>query len=84
MPQDEALALLDELIAFATASGCTYLHAWAPGDVIMWDNRATIHRGRAWPDDQPRHVVRTTILATDADGLADMRERKHRATLTAA
>jgi alpha-ketoglutarate-dependent 2,4-dichlorophenoxyacetate dioxygenase len=84
MPQGDALALLDELIAFATAPGCTYLHAWAPGDVIMWDNRATMHRGRPWPNDQPRHVVRTTISATDADGLADMRARKHRATLTAA
>ena len=76
MPEDEALALLDELIAAATAPGCTYLHAWAPGDVIIWDNRAVLHRGRPWPDDKPRHVVRTTISATDADGLADMRERK--------
>ena len=84
MPQDEALALLDELIAFATAPGCTYLHAWAPGDVIMWDNRATMHRGRPWPDGEPRHVVRTTVSATGDDGLADMRARKNRATMTAA
>jgi alpha-ketoglutarate-dependent 2,4-dichlorophenoxyacetate dioxygenase len=76
MPKEEALALLDELIAMATAPRCTYLHVWAPGDVIMWDNRATLHRGRPWPDDQPRHMVRTTISATDADGLADMRSRK--------
>ena len=76
IPEDEALALLDGLIAAATAPGCTYLHAWAPGDVIMWDNRAVLHRGRPWPDDRPRHVVRTTISATDTDGLADMRERK--------
>lgn len=79
MQKEEALALLDELIALATAPGHTYLHAWAPGDVIMWDNRATLHRGRPWPDDKPRHVVRTTISATDADGLADMRARKHHA-----
>ncbi|MBI1965693.1 MAG: TauD/TfdA family dioxygenase [Betaproteobacteria bacterium] len=39
----------------------------------MWDNRAILHRGRPWPDDQPRHVVRTTITATDADGLSAMR-----------
>jgi len=84
MPQGEALTLLDELIALATAPGCTHLHAWAPGDVIMWDNRATLHRGRPWPDDKPRHVVRTTISATDADGLADMRARKNRARATAA
>lgn len=72
MEKREAQALLSELIDFATAPGHTYLHRWQPGDVIMWDNRATLHRGRPWPGDQPRHVVRTTISATDADGLAEM------------
>ena len=72
MPRDAALALIEELIGLATAPGCTYLHRWQPGDVLMWDNRATLHRGRPWPDNQPRHMVRTTITATDADGLKDM------------
>jgi alpha-ketoglutarate-dependent 2,4-dichlorophenoxyacetate dioxygenase len=72
MSAEAARALLDELIAFATAPGQTYLHQWQPGDVIMWDNRAILHRGRPWPDNQPRHMVRTTITATDADGLAEM------------
>jgi len=40
----------------------------------MWDNRATLHRGRPWPDNlHPRHMVRTTISASDADGVADLR-----------
>lgn len=39
----------------------------------MWDNRATLHRGRPWPGDRPRHMVRTTISAGDADGVAQMR-----------
>lgn len=73
LAQDDALRLIDELIAHITAPVHTYLHRWQPGDVIMWDNRCVLHRGRPWPDDQPRHVVRTTISATDADGLADMR-----------
>jgi len=73
MAQDEAQALIAELIEHATAPGHTYLHRWQAGDVIMWDNRCVLHRGRPWPGDKPRHVVRTTITATDADGLADMR-----------
>ena len=73
MPEGEAQALLAELIEHTTASGHTYLHHWQPGDVLMWDNRCILHRGRPWPDDQPRHVVRTTITATEADGLAAMR-----------
>ncbi len=73
MVEDEAQALIAKLIEHTTAPGHTYLHRWQPGDIIMWDNRCILHRGRSWPDDKPRHVVRTTITATDADGLADMR-----------
>jgi len=73
MPEHEAQNLITELIDRATAPEYTYLHRWKPGDVIMWDNRCVLHRGRPWPGDQPRHVVRTTITATDADGLAEMR-----------
>jgi alpha-ketoglutarate-dependent 2,4-dichlorophenoxyacetate dioxygenase len=73
MVEDEAQALIEKLIEHTTAPGHTYLHRWQPGDIIMWDNRCILHRGRPWPDDKPRHVVRTTISATDADGLADVR-----------
>lgn len=73
MDKAEAQALIEELIAVTTAPGHTYLHRWQPGDIIMWDNRAILHRGRPWPGDQPRHVVRTTITATDVDGLREMR-----------
>ena len=71
---DEAHALVDQLIAGATQPEYTYLYRWQAGDVVMWDNRATLHRGRPWPDNRhPRHMVRTTISATDADGVADLR-----------
>ena len=74
MPKDAALALVEQLIADATRPEYTYLHRWQAGDVVMWDNRATLHRGRPWPDNRhPRHMVRTTISATDADGVADLR-----------
>ncbi|MES2562056.1 MAG: TauD/TfdA family dioxygenase [Pseudomonadota bacterium] len=72
MKDEAAQALLEELTAYATAPGHTYQHTWRAGDVIMWDNRAVLHRGRPWPADQARHMVRTTISATDVDGLAQM------------
>ncbi len=72
----EARTLLDELIADATRPEFTYRHQWRLGDVLMWDNRAMMHRGRPWPHDQPRSVVRTTISAVDADGLAGVRPQK--------
>jgi len=72
---DEAAGkkLIDELMAAATAPGTSYVHQWKNGDVVMWDNRATMHRGRPWPADQARLMVRTTISASAADGLESMR-----------
>jgi alpha-ketoglutarate-dependent 2,4-dichlorophenoxyacetate dioxygenase len=66
-------ALIDELMAAATAPGTSYVHGWRNGDVVLWDNRATMHRGRPWPAQQARHMVRTTISAAEVDGLETMR-----------
>jgi alpha-ketoglutarate-dependent 2,4-dichlorophenoxyacetate dioxygenase len=47
MEQAAAQKLLIELMDAATAPGLSYVHAWRRGDVVMWDNRATMHRARA-------------------------------------
>ncbi len=73
MEVNEARRLLGELMQAATAPERSYVHAWHKGDVVMWDNRATMHRGRPWPANEPRYMVRTTISATAADGLETMR-----------
>jgi alpha-ketoglutarate-dependent 2,4-dichlorophenoxyacetate dioxygenase len=65
--------LINELMDAATAPGTSYVHSWCSGDVVMWDNRATMHRGRPWPAHEARLMVRTTISATEADGLENMR-----------
>lgn len=72
MEPEAAQALLGELTQAATAPGASYLHSWCEGDVVMWDNRAVMHRGRPWPAGEPRHMVRSTISATAADGLDAM------------
>jgi alpha-ketoglutarate-dependent 2,4-dichlorophenoxyacetate dioxygenase len=65
--------LINELMDGATAPGTSYVHSWRSGDVVMWDNRATMHRGRPWPAQEARLMVRTTISATEADGLETIR-----------
>jgi alpha-ketoglutarate-dependent 2,4-dichlorophenoxyacetate dioxygenase len=65
--------LIEELMEAATAPGTSYLHPWRRGDVVMWDNRATMHRGRPWPAHEARLMVRTTISATEVDGVETMR-----------
>jgi alpha-ketoglutarate-dependent 2,4-dichlorophenoxyacetate dioxygenase len=72
MAQTAAQKLLAELMDAATAPGTSYVHAWRAGDVVMWDNRATMHRGRPWPAHEARLMVRTTISATATDGLESM------------
>jgi len=73
MDPSEGRKLIEELMAAATAPGLSYVHAWKAGDVVMWDNRATMHRGRPWPAHEARYMVRTTISATAVDGLESMR-----------
>jgi alpha-ketoglutarate-dependent 2,4-dichlorophenoxyacetate dioxygenase len=73
MGDDEGRALIAELIAAATRPESAYRHAWRAGDVLMWDNRATMHRCRPWPAGEARVMVRTTVQAIEADGLAELR-----------
>lgn len=60
---DEAGAkLIDELIAFATQPQFVYSHHWTLGDLIMWDNRCCMHRGRMWDQQRyKRNIKRTTV-----------------------
>jgi alpha-ketoglutarate-dependent 2,4-dichlorophenoxyacetate dioxygenase len=79
MEQAAGEKLIEVLMEAATAPGTSYLHNWRRGDVVMWDNRATMHRGRPWPAHEARLMVRTTVAATEADGLASMRPQSRRA-----
>jgi len=60
-PVEEGRALIEELIAFATQPQFVYRHCWTVGDLVMWDNRCTMHRGRPYDDRQPRVMHRTTV-----------------------
>lgn len=61
-PTPEALALLRELTEFATQPKFVYTHVWRPFDLVIWDNRATMHRGRPYEDKlYPRDLRRVTV-----------------------
>jgi alpha-ketoglutarate-dependent 2,4-dichlorophenoxyacetate dioxygenase len=70
MPDDEAEALLRELTEHATQRRFVYTHRWRVGDLVMWDNRCTMHRGTAFDDLRwPRDMHRaTTSDRADAFG----------------
>jgi len=73
MDDRDARQMLAELMDETTKRDYVYVHKWRPGDVVMWDNRAMLHRGRPWDYSKERSMVRTTISATDADGLGNVR-----------
>ena len=61
-PQLEALMLLRELTEHATQREFVYRHKWQVGDLVMWDNRVTMHRGKTYEDMKyPRDLRRTTL-----------------------
>lgn len=73
MGLDEVQALIDAAIAFCTRPEYVYTHRWQVGEVLIWDERATLHRGRPWPYDQPRSLKSICCSATNADGLQSVR-----------
>jgi len=63
MPEEEGRALLKELLDFATQDQFTYLHHWKVGDLVMYDNRAAVHRARPYKiTEHPRILHRTTVM----------------------
>ena len=73
MDDRDARQMLAQLLDEATRREFVYTHKWRTGDAVMWDNRAMLHRGRPWDYSKERSMVRTTISATDADGLSEVR-----------
>ncbi len=61
-PVPEARSLLRDLVEQATQRQFVYAHAWRVGDLVMWDNRQTMHRARPFPAHEPRDMRRTTLM----------------------
>ena len=66
----EGRAFAEELIAFCTQPERIYAHEWQKGDVLIWDERATMHRVRPWPFEEVRTLASTCVSAQEVDGLA--------------
>jgi alpha-ketoglutarate-dependent 2,4-dichlorophenoxyacetate dioxygenase len=72
MPVEEGRALLGELIEFATQPQFVYRHRWQVGDLMIWDNRCTMHRATPFAvADHVRDMRRTTIIDKAKEALVD-------------
>ena len=61
LPLEESDALLDEIWRHATDDQLTWRHRWRPGDLVLWDNRCTMHRRDAFDSSARRVMHRTQI-----------------------
>jgi alpha-ketoglutarate-dependent 2,4-dichlorophenoxyacetate dioxygenase len=61
-PTPEARLFLRDLTEHATQRQFVYAHKWSVGDLVMWDNRRTMHRARTFPAHEPRDMRRTTLM----------------------
>ena len=63
--EEESMGLLQHLFAQSVRPEFTYRHSWQVNDLLMWDNRCTVHLAVAdYTHDQPRHMHRLSVLGT--------------------
>ena len=65
LPYEESRRLLDDLLAHTTREGAAYQHRWKQWDLVMWDNRCVLHRGRPWDASRHARIMRRTTVAGD-------------------
>jgi taurine dioxygenase len=65
LPEDESTALLAELNEHAISPPFSYRHQWLAGDLLVWDNRCTMHRATPYDDIKYRRVMHRTTVAGD-------------------
>lgn len=65
MSFEDGRALLKELMEHATQPQFVYANRWATGDVIMWDNRGTMHRATEYDAAEERRVIHRTVVLGD-------------------
>jgi alpha-ketoglutarate-dependent 2,4-dichlorophenoxyacetate dioxygenase len=68
-PRPEAMALLRDLTEHATQREFVYRHTWRPHDLVMWDNRCTMHRARPFDDRTFKRDLRRLTLQDSAPTL---------------
>jgi alpha-ketoglutarate-dependent 2,4-dichlorophenoxyacetate dioxygenase len=64
-PVPEARAFIRDMTEHATQRQFVYAHKWQPHDLVMWDNRVTMHRVRRYDNALPRDMRRTTVGGTE-------------------
>jgi taurine dioxygenase len=65
MSEEESQPILMELCDFATQEQFTYTHTWRPGDVLIWDNRSSMHKAMPFDEENARRLMHRTTICGD-------------------
>jgi alpha-ketoglutarate-dependent 2,4-dichlorophenoxyacetate dioxygenase len=75
MPEDEGRALIEQLVAHVTQRQFIYTHRWRVHDLVIWDDRCTMHRGTdfddlRWKRDMQRATICDIANSCEQEGIA--------------
>jgi len=76
-PEEKGRRLIDHLTEHATQPDFVYRHRWRPHDLVLWDNRCTMHRARPYDDLRERRVMHRTTVSDEVNSVE--REQPDRA-----
>ncbi len=72
-PVEKGRALLEELLEWSTQRQFVYRHEWQADDLVIYDNRSCLHRGRPWDSGNHKRILHRTTLAGDGPTVAEFR-----------
>ena len=70
LPREEGRAFIQWLNEFSTQPRFCYSHAWRDGDLVIWDNRATLHRATAYDTTRHKRLMQRTTVGGDVPTVA--------------
>lgn len=69
---EQGTSLIQTALDWVTQPQFVYRHDWTPKDVLIWDQRAVLHRATPWNYKEPRHLTSICVTATSSDGVDAM------------
>jgi alpha-ketoglutarate-dependent 2,4-dichlorophenoxyacetate dioxygenase len=82
MPDAQAKALVEELVAHASQPQFVHTHRWRVGDLVMWDNRCTMHRGTEFEDTRWKRDMHRVTTSDRIDVFGMQESSSQRTTIS--
>jgi alpha-ketoglutarate-dependent taurine dioxygenase len=75
-PVDKGRRLIEDLLAFATQPQFVHRHRWLEGDLVVWDNRCTMHRATPYDELGQRRVLHRTTVSDEINTVERVQQER--------